>query len=546
MNQGAETRREKLSGLFSDAIREAVKKLLDEEEKHAGGNPAGAIAHLQERLENGPLKEIERSMLNGLGKVHFVVLDSSKLDSLDKASCLQAGIRSRKIPRDRHVSSVAVYGGVMAFVEHEPMATDRIHGIMRREGLDHALDELCLAVTDLQDGLDLASLTDKCVNGLAQRKGTIANGCDMRVIDQETGVVHAGSRRHGTAREETREEETCYLIVQDAAPATPRGPGAQTKIYTRQMRFKSTKNPAPGYLRPGSTVILSVADMVPYLQHLAKQGLVYPDMLRRMGVRVDASLEKAIPIMGTVLRTDGDEVIVNVAGPLTLARYHLVLERARRNGGAPFISSDDIARAHSMPQLLEFAGRTRRGTNSTVPVPVFAGEPRRDQQTSRAVSFFGRTGMRIVFELGTDSAERLSTSLTASRDLARPLRLLSELRNTLLADIHIACQRAGTVSGRETLERLSNMAMQHIGLDPSTEPWIKLFTASVAGAMTVDAIYTPASLDQILRERLESTMNRISDSATVFSSFSSLPELKGIFDVSGEVRVTLSGNTVQL
>lgn len=205
MAQGAEARREKLSGLFSDAIRETVKKLLDEEEKNPGASPANAIAHLQRRLENGPLKEIERSVLNGLGKVHFVVLDVSKLDSLDTTSCLQAGIRSCEIPRDRHVSSVAVYGGVMAFVEHEPMATDRIQGIMRREGLDHALDELCLAVTDLQNGLDLASLTDKCVNGLAQRKGTIANGCDIRVIDQETGVVHAGSRRHGTPREETRE-----------------------------------------------------------------------------------------------------------------------------------------------------------------------------------------------------------------------------------------------------------------------------------------------------------------------------------------------------
>lgn len=543
--RGADARREQLSGLFSGAIRETVMELLDEQELNPGCGTGSAIANLQNRLDDGPLKEIERSVLHGLGKVHFVVLDPAKLESPDKDSCLRAGVLSRKISRDRHISHVAVYGGVMAFVEHEPMATDRIRGIMRREGLDRALDELCLAVADLQDGLDLAGLADKCVNALTRQAGaTMQKACDMRVIDPDTATVHAGSHGRDMPREGVREEQTCYLVVQDAAAESPRTPGKRREAYARQMRFKSTANPVPSYLRPGSTIILSVADMGRYLKHIRDKELVTDDILRRMDIRVEATLEGAIPLVGTVLRIEDDSVVVSIAGPLTLARYHLAVLRAQRSGGAPFLSSDHVARAASMPQLLEMAGRTRRGTGSTVPEPIFAGESRRDMRTQQAVSFVGRDNMRVVFELSSDSVARLSSALSADRDLARPLRILSELREALIADVRIGCQMSGAVSGREVLERLSSIASQRAGLDPTAQQLIGTFTASAADGIAANAVYDPSALDQVLRERLESAMTRASGSARIYQTLSSLPELATIMGSAGGVRMTFSGHTI--
>jgi hypothetical protein len=173
-----------------------------------------------------------------------------------------------------------------------------------------------------------------------------------------------------------------------------------TQAYAREVALQTSIGSLPGYLRPGSTIMLSPVDHVAYLRHLVQLGLLTRENARRMHLKEAAKLADSTPLIGMIMQTERDGgVVVNVTGPLTLARYHLATERAKKRAGAPFLSADAIEKASSMDGLFEAQSSLGPIAHSTIPSVRFPHDRENTEPIRRALSFLGHNSFRIVFEV---------------------------------------------------------------------------------------------------------------------------------------------------
>jgi hypothetical protein len=129
---GSRERQESTGQIFSDEIRTAVQELLANEGRTKRPQDM-AIRNLESRMREKILPALSRSALHGLGTIHLELLPSDDPDILDSNGALLAGVRAKGVKRGRHVTPLATYGSVVAFIEHDPLATARIKQIMLSE-----------------------------------------------------------------------------------------------------------------------------------------------------------------------------------------------------------------------------------------------------------------------------------------------------------------------------------------------------------------------------------------------------------------------------